>query len=116
MAFPGVGESFQSHFSRNPDRFRVCEFADSGGAEFAAEPGAFYAAKRQTRIGGDHGVDEDHSGVQLRCEKFLFFAIVGPRAGAEPKCGVVRELDRVVGVAHPENSCNRTEDFLAIGR
>src|ERR1043166_8476394 len=98
--------------SRNPDCFRVCKFADSGGAKLAAETGALYTAKWQTRIGRDHGVDENHSGVQVRGEEFLFFRIVRPRAGTETECGVVRELDRVVGVAYPENSCYRAEDFL----
>src|SRR6266487_3938756 len=100
--------------SRNPDRFGVCKFADASGAEFAAEPGAFYSAERQTRIGGDHGVDENHSGVQLRREEFLFFTIIRPRAGAEPEWGVVRELDRFVGIAHTEDSCNRAEHFFAV--
>jgi iron complex outermembrane receptor protein len=63
--FPGRGELFRSDFSGNPDRFCVREFAHAGGAQFAAETGAFYAAEWQTRIGGDHRVDENHSAVQL---------------------------------------------------
>jgi len=57
--------------SGNPDRFCVCEFADACSAQFATKTGAFYAAEWQTRIGGDHRVDENHSAVQLRCEKFF---------------------------------------------
>src|ERR1700758_4028968 len=85
---------------RNPDCFRVCKFPDTGGAELATEAGALYSAERQPRIGRHHRVYENHSRVQFRREKSLFFAIVRPRAGAETECGVVRELDRVVGVPH----------------
>ena len=86
--------------SRNPDRFRVCEFADACGAQFATKTGAFYAAEWQTRIGGDHRVDENHSAIQLRCEKLLLLAIFGPRARTQAECGVVRKLDGRVCIAN----------------
>jgi hypothetical protein len=57
--------SLQWHLSRNPDRFRVHELANSDRAEFATETGAFDAAKRQARIGSDHSVDEHHSGLEF---------------------------------------------------
>src|SRR5262249_54311049 len=102
--------------SRNPDRFRVREFANAGGAQFATEAGAFYAAEWQTRIGGDHRIDENHAAVQLRCEKFLLSAIIGPRARAQPERRVIGELDSRVGIARAENSCNWAEDFFAVRR
>ena len=74
------------------------------------------SAERQPWIGRDHCIDEDHAGVQLGYEKLLFFTIVRPRAGAETERSVVRELDRAVGIPHPENSCNWAENFFAIGR
>jgi len=86
--------------SGNPDRFRVREFANACGTQFAAETGTFYAAEWQTRIGGDHRVDENHSAVQLRCEKFLLLAIFGPCARTQAECGVVCELDGRVGIAN----------------
>src|SRR4029450_11675467 len=102
--------------SGNPNRFRVREFADAGGAELAAEAGTLDAAKRQSWIGGDHRVDENHSAVQLRCEKFLLLAIFGPCARTKSEGCVVRELDGRVGIAHAENSCTRAEDFFAVRR
>src|SRR5207248_2112677 len=90
--------------------------ADAGGAKLTAETGTFYSAERQTRIGGDHCIDENHAGIQLRYEEFLLLAIIGPCAGAETKCGVVRQLDGIMGVAHPENSCDRAEHFFTIRR
>src|SRR6266496_238788 len=102
--------------SRNPDRFRVREFADACGTQLATKTGAFYAAEWQTRIGGDHRVDENHSAVQLRCEKFLLLAIFGPCARTQAECGVVCELEGRVGIAHAENSGNRAEDFFAVRR
>ena len=107
---------FRSGFSGNPNRLRVRELANSRGAEFSAKAGTFYAAEWQTRIGSDHGVDENHSAVQLRCEKFLLLAIFGPRARTQAESGIVRELDGRVGIAHAENSCNRAEDFFAVRR
>src|SRR5438067_5471751 len=82
--------SVESWGLRNPDRFRIGKFADSGHAELAAEPGTLYATEWQTWIGGDHRVNEHHSGVQLGSEKFLFLAIFGPRARAEAESGIVR--------------------------
>ena len=114
MEFPGLGESFRSRFSGNPDRFRVREFANARGAEFASETGTFHTAEWQTRIGGDHRVDENHSAVQLRYEKFLLLAIFGPCARTQAESGVVRELDGRVGIAHAENSCDWAEDFFAV--
>jgi hypothetical protein len=50
VEFPGVGESFRSPFSGNPNCLRVCELASPGGAEFASKTGTLYTAERQTRI------------------------------------------------------------------
>src|SRR5262249_2596019 len=99
---------------RDPDRFRVCEFPDARCAELATETGAFYAAERQTRIGGDHRVDKNHSTVQLRCEKFLLLSIFGPHTRAQTKCRIIRKFDGCVGIAYAENRCNRAEDFFAV--
>ena len=93
VEFPGVGEPFRSRFSGNPDRFRVREFADACGTQFAAETGTFHTAEWQTRIGRDHRVDENHSAVQVRYETFLLLGIFGPRARIQAEWGVVRELD-----------------------
>src|SRR6266542_4235764 len=101
---------------RNPDRFRVCEFANAGSAKLAAKAGTFYAAERQTRIGCDHRIDENHSSLQFRSEEFLLGWVVGPRARREPESGVVCGLDRFVCVAHAENRCDRTENFFAVSR
>src|SRR6266513_1614705 len=100
--------------SGNPDRFCACEFTNACGAQFATKTGAFYAAEWQTRIGGNHRVDENHSAVQLRRKKFLLLAIFGPCARTQAECGVVRELEGRVGIADAENSCNRAEDFFAV--
>src|SRR6266576_5572998 len=100
--------------SGNPDRFCVCEFANACGAQLATKTGAFYAAEWQTRIGGDHRVDENHSAVQLRYENFLLLAIFGPCARTQAEGGVVRYLEGRVGIAHAEKSCNRAEDFFAV--
>ena len=74
---------FRSGSSGNPDRFRVREFANARGAEFSAKAGTLYAAERQTRIGRDHRVNENHSGLQVRGEELLFLGIIRPRAGTE---------------------------------
>src|SRR6266498_3977664 len=101
---------------RNPNRFRVCEFANAGSAKLAAKAGTFYAAERQTRIGCDQRVDENHSSLQFRREKFLLGGIVCPRARREAECGVVCELDRLGCVAHAKNRRDRTENFFAVSR
>jgi hypothetical protein len=51
-------------------------------------------AKRQTRIGSDHRIDENHSRFQVRREEFLFLGIIRPRAGCETERTVVCHLDR----------------------
>src|SRR4029077_11154820 len=99
VEFPGVGEPFRSGFSGNPNRFRVCKLANTFSAELTAESGTFYTTEWQARIGRDHGVDKDHSGIQFGREEFLFFAIVSPGARAEAKCRVVGEVDRFVSIA-----------------
>ena len=116
MEFPGVGKSFSPTVSGNPNRLRVRKFANAGGAEFSAKAGTFHTAEWQTRIGRDHGVDKDHSGVQLGYEKFLFFAIISPGARTQAEYGVVRELKRLVNIAYAKNSCDRAEEFFAVRR
>src|SRR6266536_2413215 len=101
---------------RNPNRFRVCEFANSHSAKLAAKAGTFHATERQTRIGCDHRIDENHSSLQFRSEEFLLGGVVCPRARREAECGIVCGLDSFVCVAHAENRCDRTENLLAIGR
>ena len=91
---------FESGFSGNPNRLRIRELANSRGAEFSAKTGTFYAAEWQTRIRRDHGVDENHSGVQLGYEKLLFLAIFGPRARTQTESSIVRELDGRVCIAN----------------
>src|SRR5438128_837770 len=100
--------------SGNPNRLRVRKFANAGGAEFSAKAGTFHTPEWQTRIGRDHGVDKDHSGVQLGRKEFLFFAIASPGARPKAEYGVVREVDCLVNIAHAENSCDRAEDFFAV--
>src|SRR5438093_2156522 len=75
-----------------------------------------HAAERQTWIGCDHRVDENHSSLQFRREQFLLGWIVRPRARAEPEYGVVCHLDRFGCIAHPENRRDGTENFFAVSR
>src|SRR5581483_3441749 len=98
----------------NPNRLCVCELANSGSAEFASKARALHTAERQTRIGGHHCIDENHSGFQIRREELLFLGIIRPRAGTETKRTVICHLDRLVCVAYPENGCDRTENLFAI--
>ena len=114
MEFPGVGESFRHHVLGNPNRLRVRELANSGRAEFASEAGTFHTAERQTRIGGDHRIDENHSGLQVGYEELLLLGIIRPRAGSEAERTVVCHLDRLRCIAYPENRCNGAEDLFAI--
>src|SRR5437870_8253465 len=101
--------------SRNPNCLGVCKFANSGSAELAAKPGTFHTAERQSWIGGDHCIYENHPCVQVRREEFLFFGIVGPCAGGETECGIVCQLNRVGRVAHAENRCDRPEHLFSVG-
>src|SRR5215203_4555421 len=72
VEFPGAREQFRSRFSGNPNRLRICELANSRGAEFSAKSGTLYTAEWQTGIGSDHRIDENHSRFQVRREELLF--------------------------------------------
>src|SRR5919198_325888 len=99
---------------RNPNCLRIGELANSGGAEFASKTGTFHTAEWQTRIGGDHRVDENHSSFQIRREELLFLGIIRPRAGGKTKRTVVCHFDRLICVGYPENGCDRSKNFFAI--
>src|SRR5664280_3192324 len=74
-----------------------------------------HAAERNTGIGGDHLVDENHAGLEVTNEAFLFGGNVGPDAGAEAETAVVREADSFVDVFHAEVRGDRAEELLAVG-
>jgi hypothetical protein len=52
----GLGNAAPWGGLRNPDRFRIREFANSHSAKLAAKAGTFHSTERQTRIGCDHRV------------------------------------------------------------
>ena len=58
---------------------------------------------------------KDHAGGKFAREKLLLGRIVSPDAGAEAEDAVVRQLDRFLGVAHPEKQRDRAENLLAVG-
>src|SRR5207248_11713735 len=80
------------------------------------EPREFNSAEGQSCIRRDHCINENHSCLQFRREKFLLGGIISPRAGAEPECTVVCELNRVGSIADAENRRDRTENFFAVSR
>src|SRR5262249_16838956 len=114
--FPGLGESFRPRLLGNPNRLRVCKFADTCGAKLASKTRALHATERQTRIGCHHGVNENHSGLQLGCEKFFLLSVFGPCARTQAETGVVREFDGGMDIAYTKNRRDRAEDFFAVRR
>src|SRR4051812_25116227 len=99
---------------RHRHRLDVYELTNSFRAELASEPGTLGAAERQSRIGCDHAVNEDHAGFELLREELLLGGVGRPGGCAEPKRGVVRKPDCFSRICHPEATGHRAEDFLAI--
>ena len=80
------------------DGLRVDELTDAQGCKLAAIARHLDAAEGKPRIGGDHAVDEDHTGIKLVGEAFAFVRVFGPCACSEAKAGVVCDMDRFVDI------------------
>src|SRR5206468_2755690 len=70
-----------SPISGDPDRFPIHEFANPGSTQLSSKSRTFHAAEGQSRVGGHHCIDENHSRFKLGCEQVLF----GPIAVASSK-------------------------------
>ena len=77
--------------------------------------GGFHAAERETGVGGDHGIDEDHAGFEFVDEALALGRIVGPGAGAEAEAAVIGDAQGLINIFHAENAGDGAEEFLAIG-
>src|SRR5216684_177368 len=62
----------------NPNRLDIHKLTNPELAQFPSITRMLHAAKRQTRIGSDHAVDEDTSGFEFFDEAIAFGVIVGP--------------------------------------
>ena len=59
-----------------------------------------HSAERQTRIGGDHAVDEDAAGFDFFDKSIAFALIVGPGRRAQTEGRNIGEIDCFVNVFH----------------
>src|SRR5208283_1436331 len=87
---------------RDRHRLYIHELADAVGGEFAAVAGLFDAAEGDSRIRGDHLVDEDHARFEFVDEALAFAVVFRPGAGAEAEAAVVGEADGFINVLNPE--------------
>src|SRR6266478_6410759 len=100
----------------DPDRFPIHEFANPRSTQLSAKSGTFHAAERQSWIGGDHRIDENHPRLKLGCEQLLFGPIVRPGARTETEGSGICDLHGVGDIAYPEKRCDWAENFFAVSR
>src|SRR3982751_5511797 len=89
---------------------------DAELAELATEARVLDAAEREARVGCDHAVDEQQSGLDLGDKPVALRILSGPRGSAELEVGSVGNPDRVANVAGLEHRRDRAEQLVTGGR
>jgi hypothetical protein len=77
--------------------------------QFTAVSRILHTAKRNARVGEDHGINEHLPGFDFTREAGLLATIVRPDACAEPIAGGVRQFDRGINPAYAEHRRDRPE-------
>src|SRR5262245_42149776 len=110
-----LGE-FSLWFFLDPDRFDVDEFADALARKLAPVARTLHPAEGQSRVGRDHGVDEDQAGIDLIDQAAALLVVIGPGAGGQAEGRIVCQTDRLVQVADAEERGDRAEHLFEIAR
>src|SRR5215510_4671105 len=100
----------------DPHGLDVDEFADAFARKLAPVARTLHSAEGQSRVGRDHGVDEDQARVYLIDQAAALLVIISPGAGGQAEGRVVGEADRFVEVAYAEERGDRAEHLFEIGR
>ena len=93
----------------DPDGLDVREFPNPVDRKFAAMAGLLHAAKRKSRIGANHAVDEHHACFNLVNELLALLYVVRPCARSKAKAGVIGDPNRIIGVSRPKDASHGAE-------
>src|SRR5438270_13980593 len=112
---PRVPCKLSSKSSLNPHSLDIRELPNAVNTQFSAVPGGFDATKRNSRVRGDHLVDENHSGFEFINEPFALLVILCPCACTQAEAAVVRNPDRIIKIIHSKDRSHRSEELFLVG-
>src|SRR5262247_840644 len=86
----------------DPHGLDVDEFADAFARKLAPVARSFHSAEWQSRVGRDHGVDEDQASFDLVYQTVALLSVISPCARGQAEGRGVGQPDRFVEVADSE--------------
>src|SRR5579864_5213465 len=74
------------------------------------------ASKWNSRVRGDHLVDEHHPGLKLIDEALALLVVIRPHTRAQAEANVIGQSNRLILILYTKHGSYRPEQFLTICR